>query len=175
MLSGMESSKDFKYMGLFQSRRRSACNLYFAATRMCRFPASGSSRKSFARGCVPMDDPGCWQWVTREEIVQSIPVEPTPTIPTRQPFLPDPDDRPVNIPSRNGWTGKRAPGPGSDRLCCFAAPVGGRAVLCLDRPEQKACQRFRGQHRLRPGLPLRRFRCCSHAASQGTHEFRNRL
>ena len=34
---------------------------------MCRFPASGSSRKSFARGCVPMDDPGCWQWVTREE------------------------------------------------------------------------------------------------------------
>jgi len=33
-------------------------------TRMCRFPASGSSRKSFARGCVPMDDPGCWQWVT---------------------------------------------------------------------------------------------------------------
>src|ERR1700693_4345192 len=59
---------------------------------MCRFPASGSSRKSFARGCVPMDDPGCWQWVTREEIIQSIPVEPTPTIPTRQPFLPDPDD-----------------------------------------------------------------------------------
>ena len=40
-------------------------------------------------------------------------------------------------------------------------PMGGRAVLCLDRPQQKACQRFRGQHRLRPGLPLRRFR---HAA-----------
>ena len=38
-----------------------------ASDRMCRFPASGSSRKSFARGCVPMDDPGCWQWVTREE------------------------------------------------------------------------------------------------------------
>jgi hypothetical protein len=32
MLSGMESSKDFKYMGLFQSRRRSAVNLYFAAS-----------------------------------------------------------------------------------------------------------------------------------------------
>src|SRR6516165_12248202 len=59
---------------------------------MCRFPASGSSRKSFARGCVPVDDPGCWQWVTRYEIIQSIPVEPTLTIPTRQPFLPDPDD-----------------------------------------------------------------------------------
>ena len=42
-----------------------------------------------------------------------------------------------------------------------AAPMGGRAVLCLDRPQQKACQRFRGQHRLRPRLPLRRFR---HAA-----------
>lgn len=27
-----------------------------------------------------MDDPGCWQWVTREEIIQSIPVEPTLTI-----------------------------------------------------------------------------------------------
>jgi hypothetical protein len=39
-----------------------------------------------------MDDPGGRQRVTREEIIQSIPVEPTPTIPTRQPFLPDPDD-----------------------------------------------------------------------------------
>src|SRR6202162_2262231 len=67
---------------------------------MCRFPASGSSRKSFARGCVPMDDPGCWQWVTREEIIQSIPVEPTPTIPTRQPFLPDPDDL-IGVPAHS--------------------------------------------------------------------------
>jgi hypothetical protein len=67
-------------------------------TRMCRFPASGSSRKSFARGCVPMDDPRCWQRVTREEIIQSIPVEPTPTIPTRQPFLPDPDDL-IGVPA----------------------------------------------------------------------------
>src|SRR6476659_9288787 len=67
---------------------------------MCRFPASGSSRKSFARGCVPMDDPGCWQWVTREEIIQSIPVEPTPTIPTRQPFLPDPDDL-IGVPAQS--------------------------------------------------------------------------
>src|ERR1700746_2757456 len=30
--------------------------------------------------------------LVREEIIQSIPGEPTPTIPTRQPFLPDPDD-----------------------------------------------------------------------------------
>ena len=67
---------------------------------MCRFPASGSSRKSFARGCVPMDDPCCWQWVTREEIIQSIPVEPTPTIPTRQPFLPDPDDL-IGVPAQS--------------------------------------------------------------------------
>src|ERR1700747_1517791 len=67
---------------------------------MCRFPASGSSRKSFARGCVPMDDPGCWQWVTREEIIQSIPVEPTPTIPPRQPFLPDPDDL-IGVPAQS--------------------------------------------------------------------------
>src|ERR1700746_2842641 len=67
---------------------------------MCRFPASGSSRKSFARGCVPMDNPGCGQWVTREEIIQSIPVEPTPTIPTRQPFLPDPDDL-IGVPAQS--------------------------------------------------------------------------
>src|SRR6516165_4712815 len=67
---------------------------------MCRFPASGSSRKSFARGCVPVDDPGCWQWVTRYEIIQSIPVEPTPTIPTRQPFLPDPDDL-IGVPAQS--------------------------------------------------------------------------
>ena len=47
-----------------------------------------------------MDDPGCWQWVTREEIIQSIPVEPTPTIPTRQPFLPDPDDL-IGVPAQS--------------------------------------------------------------------------
>ena len=47
-----------------------------------------------------MDDPGCWQWVTREEIIQSIPVESTPTIPTRQPFLPDPDDL-IGVPAQS--------------------------------------------------------------------------
>jgi hypothetical protein len=36
--------------------------------------------------------------MTREEIIQSIPVEPTPTIPTRQPFLPDPDDL-IGVPA----------------------------------------------------------------------------
>jgi hypothetical protein len=71
-----------------------------ASSALCRFPASGSSRKSFARGCVPMDDPDCWQWVTREEIIQSIPVEPTPTIPRRQPFLPDPDDL-IGVPAQS--------------------------------------------------------------------------
>jgi hypothetical protein len=29
-----------------------------------RFSASGSSRESFARGGIVMDDPGCWQRVT---------------------------------------------------------------------------------------------------------------
>jgi hypothetical protein len=49
-----------------------------------------------------MDDPGCWQWVTREETIQSIPVEPTSTIPTRQPFVPDPDDL-IGVPAQSAW------------------------------------------------------------------------
>jgi putative transposase len=34
----------------------------------------------------------------------------------------------------------------------------------LDRPQRKACQRFRGQHRLRPRLPLRRIRHAARAS-----------
>ena len=38
--------------------------LILHSPRMCRFPASGSSWKSFAREGVAMDDPGCRQRVT---------------------------------------------------------------------------------------------------------------
>src|ERR1700681_3832488 len=57
---------------------------------MCSFPASGSSWKSLAREGVAMDDPGCRQGVTLSERSELVPKEPTPAIPPRQPFLPNP-------------------------------------------------------------------------------------
>ena len=62
------------------------------------------------------------------------------------------------VPSPDGPPGPQSPIKTASWQHCTDV---GRAVLCLDRPQQKACQRFRGQHRLGPGLPLRRFR---HAA-----------
>src|ERR1700692_4710094 len=65
---------------------------------MCSFTASGSSWKSFAREGVAMDEPGCWQGVTLSERSELVPTEPTPAIPPRQPFLPNPRDL-VGVPS----------------------------------------------------------------------------
>src|ERR1700686_3989481 len=65
---------------------------------MCRFPASGSSWKSFAREGVAMDDPGCRRGVTLSERSELVPKEPTPAIPPRQPFLPNPRDL-MGVPS----------------------------------------------------------------------------
>src|SRR6202162_415738 len=65
---------------------------------MCSFPASGSSWKSFAREGVAMDEPGCRQGVTLSERSELVPKEPTPAIPPRQPFLPNPRDL-VGVPS----------------------------------------------------------------------------
>src|ERR1700736_1620947 len=65
---------------------------------MCSFPASGSSWKSFAREGVAMDEPGCWQGVTLSERSELVPKEPTPAIPPRQPFLPNPRDL-MGVPS----------------------------------------------------------------------------
>src|SRR3984893_7051935 len=65
---------------------------------MCRFPASGSSWKSFARDGVAMDDPGCRQGVTLSERSELVPKEPTPAIPPRQPFLPNPRDL-IGVPA----------------------------------------------------------------------------
>jgi CubicO group peptidase (beta-lactamase class C family) len=39
-----------------------------------------------------MDDPGCRQWVTLSERSELVPMELTPAIPPRQPFLPNPRD-----------------------------------------------------------------------------------
>jgi hypothetical protein len=67
-------------------------------TRMCRFPASGSSWESLARGGVPMDNSRRWQRAALEECSKPAPVEPAPAIPPRQPFLPNPRDL-VGVPA----------------------------------------------------------------------------
>src|SRR4029077_14535178 len=67
---------------------------------MCRFPASGSSWKSFAREGVAMDDPGCRQRVTLQECSEPAPEEPTPAIPSRQPLVPDPLDL-IGVPAQS--------------------------------------------------------------------------
>ena len=78
--------------GLALPSRWGCCHPHPSQTRTCRFPASGSSRESFAHGGVAMDDPGCWQRMALEEFIEAVPVEPAPSIPPRQPFLPDPRD-----------------------------------------------------------------------------------
>ena len=67
-------------------------------TRTCRFPASGSSWESLARGGVPMDNSRRWQRAALEECSEPAPVEPAPAIPPRQPFLPNPRDL-VGVPA----------------------------------------------------------------------------
>src|SRR5215470_7890059 len=67
-------------------------------TRMCRFPASGSSWESLARGGVPMHNSRRWQRAALEECSEPAPVEPAPAIPPRQPFLPNPRDL-VGVPA----------------------------------------------------------------------------
>src|SRR4051812_47489246 len=67
-------------------------------TRMCRFPASGSSWESLARGCVSMDDPDCRQTMTLKDRIEPVPLEPALTIPPRQPFVPGPRDL-VGVPA----------------------------------------------------------------------------
>src|SRR5438067_6980020 len=69
-------------------------------TRMCRFPASGSSWESLAHGGVAVNDPGRRQRVTLEECGESAPMEPVSVPPPRQPFLPCPRDL-TGIPAQS--------------------------------------------------------------------------
>ena len=56
-------------------------------------PASGSSRERFARdSVVAMDDPRRRKRMSLQESVEAVPGEHALTIPTGQPFLPDPHD-----------------------------------------------------------------------------------
>ncbi len=69
-------------------------SLRWTHTRTCRFPASGSSRESFARvGVKAVDDPCRWKRMALEDRVEAGPVErASSTMPSRQPFLPQHHD-----------------------------------------------------------------------------------
>ena len=67
-------------------------------TRMCEFPASGSSWKSLAHGSVLMDDSDYRQRVTLENCIEPAPQEPASAIPPQQLFLPDPPDL-IGVPA----------------------------------------------------------------------------
>ena len=73
--------------------RWGCCHPHPSQSRTRRFPASGSSRERFARdGVVAMDDPRRRKRMSLQESVEAVPGEHALTIPTGQPFLPDPHD-----------------------------------------------------------------------------------
>jgi transposase len=57
----------------------------------------------------------------------------------------------------------RTPKEGSGRVRRPPAPLGGRTMLRMARPQSAPCQGLRGPRRLRDGLPLRRFHQAPHA------------
>ena len=77
--------------------RWGCCHPHPSQTRTCGIPASGSSRKSFARDDVFVNDPGLRQGMAVEILTETGPQEVAPSSP-RQPFLPDALDL-VEIPS----------------------------------------------------------------------------
>ena len=76
------------------------CRPHPSQTRTCRFPASGSSRESFAHGGVAMDDPWWRQRMVFQPLIETAPqniaVAPSP----REPLLPDPHDLP-GVPAQS--------------------------------------------------------------------------
>ena len=73
--------------------RWGCCRPHPSQTRTRRFPASGSSRERFTRdSVVAMDDPRRRKRMSLQESVEAVPGEHALTIPTGQPFLPDPHD-----------------------------------------------------------------------------------
>jgi transposase len=58
---------------------------------------------------------------------------------------------------------------GSGRLRCPRTPLGGRTLLRLDRPQSEAGKGLRGDHRLRPSLPLRRLHHAPHTQPRTFH------
>src|SRR5580704_17389302 len=107
---------------------------------MCRFPASGSSWESFARGRVAMDDPGRRQRVALEECGEVAPVKPTPATPPRQPFLPDPRDLP-GVPA-------------------YSLKVARSAVVGIVAPHRRAQMGVLVRDGLMPVVPTPRRNCC---------------
>ena len=71
-------------------RLQRACKAQPSQTRTCQFPASGSSRESFARGGVKaVDDPRRWKRMALEDRVEAGPLErASAAMPSPQPFPP---------------------------------------------------------------------------------------
>src|SRR5262245_44680007 len=80
--------------------RWGCCHPHPSQNRTCRFLASGSSRESFARRGVLMDDPGGRERVSLQDFGKSVPWEPAPSIPSRQPLPPDALDL-VGVPAQS--------------------------------------------------------------------------
>ena len=86
-----------------------------------------------------MDDPGCRQGVTLSERSELVPMEPTPAIPPRQPFLPNPMVKRRGPPSQEWRTFLRNHAPDIAAMDLFVVPtIGfkllyGFVILRLDR------------------------------------------
>ena len=70
--------------------RWGCCHPHPSQTRTCQFPASGSSRESFARGGVKaVDDPRRWKRMALQDRVEAGPLErASAAMPSPQPFPP---------------------------------------------------------------------------------------
>src|SRR5262245_24379206 len=112
---------------------------------MCRFPASGSSRESFAHSGVAVDDPGCWERVPLEEVMKPIPWESAPS--PRQPFLPDPCNL-VGVPAKSSEVARYAVvGIVAPHLC-------NQLGMLLGDRQMSVCPTPVGDRRQRAGVTL---------------------
>src|SRR5499427_4382433 len=114
-------------------------------SRMCRFPASGSSRESFAHSGVAVDDPGCWERVPLEEVIKPIPWESAP--PPRQPLLPDACDL-MGAPAKSSKVARYA-------VVGIVAPhLRNQLGMLLGDRQMSVCPTPVGDRRQRAGVTL---------------------
>jgi len=83
------------------------CHPHPSQCRTSRFPASGSSRESFARRGVWMSDPDWRQRVAFQDLVHARPPEHALAISPRQPPLPNPPDL-MGVPAQSSTVATNA-------------------------------------------------------------------
>ena len=86
MINSWKKQAIDKLSTVFEQKSPSRWGCYHphpSQNRTCRFLASGSSRESFARRGVLMDDPGGREWMSLEDFGEAVPWEPAPSIPSR--------------------------------------------------------------------------------------------